>query len=112
MPEQRFWSGVLPQWDRALGQNASIGEKMAQLSPSIAEDLADEKSTVAFARSSAATEHNKPVLGCAADELVNRLDKGGCFRHLVVESMTLVVEVLVTLGSPAESAPKEYIANG
>jgi hypothetical protein len=59
----------------------------------------------------AAAQQRDALLRCVAQNLIDRVAEGRLHRHLVVQRMTIVVELIFTPRSPTERRTLEHVAN-
>jgi hypothetical protein len=111
MPEQHVLCVIVSQVDRQLGRHVPIREDVAQLRAPITQDFAHQEPAMAIMWLSAAAQQRDTPLRCAAQHLVDRITEGGLHRHLVVQSVTLGVELIFTPWSPAERRAQVRVAN-
>lgn len=111
MPEQHVLCVIVAQLHRALAQHVPIGEDVAQRHPPVTQDLAHQKSAMALVWLPAAAQQRDATLGRSAQNPVDGLAECGLGGHPVIQGMAVGVELIFTLGTPAERRAEERVAN-
>lgn len=102
MPKQRVRRGIPTERNGCLSLDFSVGQYVAQLSPSIAENTADQKPAMAVARLTAAAHQREAMPARALQQAVYGVFEGGLPGHPVIEGVAFGVELVVALRATPE----------
>jgi hypothetical protein len=111
MPEQHVLCVIISQLDCTLAQHFPVREDVAQFRAPFTQDLAYQEPAMALVRLSAAAQQRDAMLGCAAQNPVDRVAERRLHGHPVIQRVTVGVELIFAPWSPTQRRAEVRIAN-